>query len=97
MTAGWWRPVVMLPVSPLTGLGRTELEAVLAHELAHIARHDYFVDGLQMGMEVLYFHHPAAWWISAVLAGRRGGLEERLMQTHWEERSGRHFRASRRS
>ena len=71
VTAGWWRPVVMLPVSALTGLGRAELEAVLAHELAHIARHDYFVNWLQMGMEVLYFHHPAAWWISAVLRRER--------------------------
>jgi len=34
VTAGWWRPVVMLPISALTGLGRAELEAVLAHELA---------------------------------------------------------------
>ena len=71
VTAGWWRPVVMLPISALTGLGRAELEAVLAHELAHIARHDYFVNWLQMGMEVLYFYHPAAWWISAVLRRER--------------------------
>jgi len=120
VTAGWWRPVVMLPISALTGLGRAELEAVLAHELAHIARHDYFVNWLQMAMEVLYFYQPAAWWISAVLrrerehccdetavrlskdrtnytralvklaelqacgapglAGRSGGLEERIMK-----------------
>jgi BlaR1 peptidase M56 len=63
MTAGWWRPVVMLPSSARSGLDREELEAVLAHELGHIARYDYFVNWPQMGMEVLYFYHSAAWWI----------------------------------
>lgn len=71
VTAGWWRPVVLLPLSACSGLSRVELEAVLAHELAHIARHDYLVNWLQMGMEVLFFYHPAAWWISAVLRRER--------------------------
>jgi GWxTD domain-containing protein len=71
VTMGWWRPVVLLPLSALTGLGRPELEAVLAHELAHIARHDYLVNWLQVWFEVVYFYHPAAWWISAVIRRER--------------------------
>lgn len=71
VTMGWWRPVVLLPLSALTGLGRAELEAVLAHELAHIARHDYLVNWLQVWFEVVYFYHPAAWWISSVIRRER--------------------------
>jgi bla regulator protein BlaR1 len=71
VTMGWWRPVVLLPLSALTGLGRPELEAVLAHELAHIARHDYLINWLQVGFEIVYFYHPAAWWISSVLRRER--------------------------
>src|ERR1700680_1955004 len=35
---GWFRPVVFLPVTALTGLSEEQLEAVIAHELAHIQR-----------------------------------------------------------
>ena len=40
MVIGWIKPVLVLPMSVLTGLSSAELEAVLAHELAHIRRHD---------------------------------------------------------
>jgi D-alanyl-D-alanine endopeptidase (penicillin-binding protein 7) len=40
------------------------LEALLAHELAHIKRHDYLVNLLQNVIEALLFFHPAVWWIS---------------------------------
>src|SRR5205823_6765774 len=33
---GWLRPVILLPASALTGLTPPQLEAILAHELAHI-------------------------------------------------------------
>src|SRR5271169_2466244 len=41
---GWFRPIVFLPVSALTGLSEEQLEAVIAHELAHIQRLDPFVN-----------------------------------------------------
>jgi type II secretory pathway component GspD/PulD (secretin)/beta-lactamase regulating signal transducer with metallopeptidase domain len=61
---GWIRPVVLLPASALTGLSSQQLEALLAHELAHIRRHDYLVNMLQTAVEILGFYHPAVWWIS---------------------------------
>jgi hypothetical protein len=61
---GWLRPVVLLPVSVITGLLPAQLEAVLAHELAHIRRHDYLVNLFQVAVETLLFYHPAAWWMS---------------------------------
>ena len=61
---GWLRPVILLPASTLTGLTAQQLEAVLAHELAHIRRHDYLVNLLQTAVETLLFYHPAVWWVS---------------------------------
>ena len=61
---GWLRPVILLPASTLTGLTAQQLEAVLAHELAHIRRYDYLVNLLQTAVETLLFYHPAVWWVS---------------------------------
>jgi beta-lactamase regulating signal transducer with metallopeptidase domain len=61
---GWVKPVVLLPASALAGLSPQQLEAILAHELAHIRRHDYLVNLLQTLVETLLFYHPAVWWLS---------------------------------
>jgi type II secretory pathway component GspD/PulD (secretin)/beta-lactamase regulating signal transducer with metallopeptidase domain len=61
---GWLRPVILLPASALTGLSTEQLEALLAHELAHIRRCDYLVNVLQTVIETLGFYHPAVWWVS---------------------------------
>jgi TonB family protein len=61
---GWLRPVVLIPASCLTGLSTMQIEAILAHELAHIRRHDYLVSVLQSVIETLLFYHPAVWWVS---------------------------------
>src|SRR5690606_23808768 len=61
---GWLKPTVLLPVGALTGLTPLQIEAILAHELAHVRRHDYLVNLLQTLVETLLFYHPAVWWIS---------------------------------
>jgi len=61
--AGWLRPVVLLPASAISGLTTAQLEAVIAHELAHIRRYDAFVNLFQIGTETLLFYHPAVWWL----------------------------------
>ncbi len=61
---GWIRPAILLPASALTGLSPDQLEAILAHELAHIRRYDYLVNVLQTVVEILGFYHPAVWWVS---------------------------------
>ena len=63
LVAGWIRPVVLLPLSAITGLTRPQLEAVIAHELAHIRRYDAFVNVFQVAVETLLFYHPAVWWL----------------------------------
>jgi HEAT repeat protein/beta-lactamase regulating signal transducer with metallopeptidase domain len=61
---GAFRPVLLVPVSAFTGLTPGQLEVLLAHELAHIRRHDYLVNLLQSVVETLLFYHPAVWWVS---------------------------------
>jgi len=61
---GLLRPVILLPANALAGLMPGQLEMILAHELAHIRRHDFLVNLLQAAVETLLFYHPAVWWIS---------------------------------
>ena len=60
---GWLRPVVLIPFACLSGLSLNQIEAILAHELAHIRRRDYLVNVLQSVVEALLFYHPAVWWV----------------------------------
>ena len=64
LVVGCLRPVILLPVSLLANIPATQLDAILAHELAHIRRHDFFVNLLQILIETLFFYHPAVWWLS---------------------------------
>jgi hypothetical protein len=61
---GLLRPIILLPLGFFTNLDPLAAEAVLAHELAHLRRLDGLVNGLQCVIEVLFFFHPAVWWIS---------------------------------
>jgi uncharacterized protein (TIGR03435 family) len=68
---GWLGPVILLPPATAMGLTTQQLEAVLAHELAHVQRHDYLVNILQMLVETLLFYHPAVWWTSKQIRRER--------------------------
>ena len=68
---GWFRPVVLLPMRALTGMNEQQIEAVIAHELAHIRRLDCFVNLFQIAAETLLFYHPAVWWVSQRIRAER--------------------------
>ena len=68
---GWIRPVILIPAGALINLSAQELEAVLAHELAHIRRFDYVANLLQSAIEALLFYHPAMWWIAKRIRAER--------------------------
>ena len=70
-TARLLRPVVWLPLSLLANLPREQVEALIAHELAHIARLDWLWNGLQCVVESLLFFHPAAWWLGRRIRAER--------------------------
>lgn len=71
LTAGWWRPVLLMPAALLAGMPPDLLEALIAHELGHIRRCDYLVNLVQNVIETLLFYHPAVWWISARIRAER--------------------------
>ena len=71
LTMGALRAIVLVPLSAVTSLGPEELEVVLAHELAHVRRADFFWNILQTIAETLFFFHPAVWWISAKIRHER--------------------------
>jgi D-alanyl-D-alanine endopeptidase (penicillin-binding protein 7) len=61
---GWLKPVVLIPAAALMALSPEGLEALLAHELAHIRRGDFLANVIQTLAEALLFYHPAVWWLS---------------------------------
>ena len=71
LTIGTLRAIVLLPVSAVTQLGPDELEVVLAHELAHVRRADFFWNLVQTIVETLFFFHPAVWWLSGRIRHER--------------------------
>lgn len=71
MVIGWLKPVILLPASALSGLTPAQLEAILAHELAHVRRYDYLVNWFQTLAETLMFYHPAVWWVSRCIRHER--------------------------
>ncbi|HLJ44895.1 MAG TPA: M56 family metallopeptidase, partial [Bryobacteraceae bacterium] len=68
---GWLRPVILVPAGALANLSPEELEAVLAHELAHVRRLDYVANLLQSAIEIVMFYHPAVWWLSKRVRAER--------------------------
>ena len=78
---GYVRPVILMPVGLLAGLPAGQVEAILLHELAHIRRHDYLVNLMQIVVEGLVFYHPAVWWISGVIRAERENCCDDLVVT----------------
>jgi len=71
LTIGWLKPAILLPIGFVNQLSSAEVEAVLAHELAHIARRDWIFNLLQAFVESLFYYHPAVWWVSQVIRRER--------------------------
>src|SRR5207342_639114 len=78
VAAGWLRPVVLLPTSVALRMPVELVDALLAHELAHVRRHDYLVNLLQRAVEALLFYHPATWWLSRRVRIERELIADRL-------------------
>lgn len=62
--AGWVRPAVVLPLAVLARMPASQIELVLAHELAHLKRFDHIANLFQVVLETLFFYHPVVHWIS---------------------------------
>jgi len=71
MTIGYLKPVILLPIGMVNNLSPQQVEAVLAHELAHIYRSDFLVNIFQAIIETLFYFNPAVWWLSAAVRAER--------------------------
>jgi hypothetical protein len=71
MTLGILRTLVLVPASALLTLTPEQLEAIFAHELAHVRRADYFWNLIQTLAETLFFFHPVVWWLGKRLREQR--------------------------
>ena len=71
LVVGHLRPAILLPLGTVAGLPPAYLEAILAHELAHVLRRDYLVNLLQTVAEALFFYHPAVWFVAGCVRTER--------------------------
>lgn len=71
MVIGYLKPIILFPLGAVNQLTQQEVEAVLAHELAHIYRNDYLLNIIQSFIEIIFYYHPAVWWISANIRTER--------------------------
>ncbi|WP_372751559.1 M56 family metallopeptidase [Labilibaculum sp.] len=78
---GYFKPFVILPISILSGIPKNQLEIIIAHELAHIRRHDYLLQFIQGIIELVFFYHPVVWWLSSVVNAEREHICDDLAVT----------------
>lgn len=68
---GLFKPTILLPVALISGLSPQELELIVAHELAHIRRHDMWINLVQRLAEAVLFFNPALWVLSRRISALR--------------------------
>ncbi len=68
---GYFRPVILLPVGTINQLSAKEVEAIIAHELAHLKRNDYLFNLIQSAIEVLFYFNPAVWLLARYIRKER--------------------------
>jgi bla regulator protein blaR1 len=68
---GVFRPFLLLPDGLTEHLTPRQLEAIIAHELCHVRRHDNLSAAIHMVVESLFWFHPLVWWIQARLVEER--------------------------
>jgi len=71
MVVGYLKPVILFPVGLVNNLTGEEVAAILAHELAHIKRHDFLFNLLQSLAESIFYFHPGMWYISNSISRER--------------------------
>jgi len=68
------KPVVIIPAGMLTQMPVSQIDAIISHELAHIYRKDYLMNLLQSIIEIVFFFHPAVWWLSRNIRSERENI-----------------------
>lgn len=82
MAIGWVKPVVLIPITMLSGLTPAQLDMLILHELAHIRRHDYLVNFIQTLVEIFLFFHPGVRWVSKQMRNEREYCSDDIAVQH---------------
>jgi len=82
MMMGALKPIILLPVAAVNNLSVEEVEAIILHELAHIRRHDYLFNLVQVVIETLLFFNPFVWLASALVRREREHCCDDLVVSH---------------
>ncbi len=85
MVVGFIKPVILMPLAAVAQLDSKQLETILLHELAHIKRHDYFINMLQTIVETILFFNPFVWIISSITRREREHSCDDLVVYHTTE------------
>jgi TonB family protein len=78
VTFGFLSPIILLPESFLT-LRHEEQRAIACHELLHVQRRDWLVTLGEEFLSVLFWFHPAVWWLLAQTRLAREQLVDTLV------------------
>jgi bla regulator protein BlaR1 len=68
---GILRPVLLLPEGLVDRLTPGQLDAILAHERAHVRAHDNLFAAVHMAVEAIFWFHPFVWWIERRMIDER--------------------------
>lgn len=68
---GYLKPMILIPLGMAGGMSTDQIETVLLHELAHIRRHDYLINMVQVAVETMFFFNPFVWWLSGIIRKER--------------------------
>jgi beta-lactamase regulating signal transducer with metallopeptidase domain len=79
---GFFKPIILLPVTLTTYLSATEVESILLHELSHIKRNDYLLNLVQQFVTILLFFNPFAQLINRIInQERENRCDDLVIQT----------------
>lgn len=76
ITMGVIKPMILVPAAMISRIDIHLVEALIAHELAHIKRFDYAFNLIQNLIEIILFYHPAVWWISKQIRRERENIAD---------------------
>lgn len=71
LVMGVLQPAIIFPIGLIQALPTEQIEAILVHEIAHIKRKDFLINIVINVLQVVYFYHPAFWWLNARLDDER--------------------------
>ena len=85
---GLFRPVLVVPETLPERLTRSEVDAILAHEIGHLRRRDNLTAAIHMLVEALFWFHPLVWWIGArLIVERDGACDQAVIEAGHDRRA----------